>query len=226
MPQFNKVSFGDVLSDAYRLLKGSKTALLLAVIALIIASFIAFFLTNIIAPGWLSPNPGALDTLVANLLSVALSSPLLGGLALMSLERARGREIQGGMIFSGTRFATRFLVYGLFTTALSMLLSTLPFAFNQLIWLAISALFSFTAFFIVDREENVMQAIISSIDLVATNLAVVLGWLLLGVGLSLVGVLTLGIGLIWIVPFVILMSAMIYRHATDGTASDTSAELA
>lgn len=217
MPPFNKVIFGAVLTDAYRLLKGSKTALLMAVIALIFATFIAFMLTNIVAPGWLSPTPSLLDTLVANLLSVVLTAPLLGGLALMTLERVRGHEIHGAMIFSGTRFATRFLMYGLFTTALSMLLSTLPFAFNQVIWLVISALFSFTAFFIVDRDADVMTAILASINLVAANLPVVLGWLLLGVGLSLVGVLTLGIGLIWIIPFVILASALIYRHATDGT---------
>ena len=223
MPPFNKVIFGAVLTDAYRLLKGSKTALLMAVIALIFATFIAFMLTNIVAPGWLSPTPSLLDTLVANLLSVVLTAPLLGGLALMTLERVRGHEIHGAMIFSGTRFATRFLMYGLFTTALSMLLSTLPFAFNQVIWLVISALFSFTAFFIVDRDADVMTAILASINLVAANLPVVLGWLLLGVGLSLVGVLTLGIGLIWIVPFVILSSALIYRHATDGIQADEPA---
>ena len=127
------------------------------------------------------------------------------------------------MVFSGTRFATNFLVYGLFTTALSMLLSLLPFAFNQVIWLLLSALFSFTAFFIVDRDASVPEAIIASIRLVTTNLPVVLGWLLLGVGLSVVGVLTFGIGLIWIVPFVILSSALIYRHATDGIQADEPA---
>ncbi len=223
MSRFNKVSLGAVLTDAYRLLNGSKTALLMAVVTLLIASFVAFFLTSFIAPGWLSTTPSALDSLVANLLSVALTAPLLGGFALMSLERARGQEIVGGMVFSGTRFATNFLVYGLFTTALSMLLSLLPFAFNQVIWLLLSALFSFTAFFIVDRDASVPEAIIASIRLVTTNLPVVLGWLLLGVGLSVVGVLTFGIGLIWIVPFVILSSALIYRHATDGIQADEPA---
>lgn len=211
---FNRVQLGDAMVDARQLLKGSKTALLLGAIAITGVAVLAVLIAGGIAPGVLSTDPSLLDNLLINLLSAALSAPLLGGFTIMSLVRARGGAISAALLFSGVRFATRFLVFGLFTTAVSLLFSALPWPLNQGLWLVLSALLSFTAYFIVDRDLGVTDAMALSVRLVASNPGAVLGWLGLSVVLSIAGVITLGIGLIWAVPYIFLLSALVYHHAT------------
>lgn len=211
---FNRVQFGDALTDSRRLLKGSKTALLIGSIAITGVAVLAVLLAGALAPGVLSTDPSLLDNLLINLISATFSAPLVGGFTLMSLVRARGGDISPAMLFSGISFATRFLVFGLITTAVSLLFSAFPWPFNQLLWLVLSALLSFTAYFIVDRDVGVTDAMGLSMRLVASNPGAVLGWLALSVVLTIAGVITFGIGLIWAVPYIFLLSATVYHLAT------------
>lgn len=212
-PTFRTVQLREMLAASWRLVKGSKTAILFGVLLLAMANLLAVMLSYIVSPGSPLDPPTLLNSLTVSLLGAAISSPILGGFALMALRRARGEAIDGGMVLSGTRFATRFLTYGLITTGLSLLVYPLPSLLGQLLWLVVGVLLTFTAYFIVDRELGAGQAMLASLAMVASNPGPVLGWIALGVALSFVAVLTLGIGLIWLLPFLAISNAMLYLAA-------------
>ncbi len=211
--EFQPVALRDVLSESASRLKGSKTSLLLGTALLILANLLALLLSTVVAPGSLLEPPTLLENVTTGLIGAVVSSPILGGFALMALKRARGQAIDPGMIMSGTRYATRFLTYGIITTGLSLLVWFLPALIGQLLWLVVGVLLTFTAYFIVDRDLGAGHAMLASLAMVLSNPAAVTGWMLLGVALSLAAVLTLGIGLIWLLPFLLISNAMLYLHA-------------
>lgn len=219
---FNKISLSDVIAASRPLMRGRKGALLLASLIMIATIYLSVLLAAALAPQVLSPQPGLLDNLMVSIISIVLAAFLLGGMARMSLEAARGNPIRGSMIFSGFPYATRFLTYGLLTAALSVLYVFLPFPLNDAVSYLIGTMLYFSIYFIVDRDSGVLQAIGSSLRLVAANPGAVLLWMLLGLVLAVLGALTLGIGLIWIIPFITISNAMIYVQATEGTAADNT----
>lgn len=222
LPPLRTVHLRDVLSETLTLLKGSKSAILLGVACLLLANMLAVLFSSIVAPGSLFGPPTLLDNVVLGLLGAVVSSPILGGFALMTLRRARGEPIDAGMIFRGTAFATRFLTYGLITTALSALTFVLPPLVGNLLWLGVGVLLTFTSYFIVDRDMGAGQAVTASLRMVAANLGPLLLWLLLGVALSVAAVLTLGIALIWVLPFLAVSNAMLYLHALGDEPATTA----
>lgn len=210
-----RVKLGDVLRDSLRLLKGSKSAILLGSAAVLLLSFIATLIASAFFPGIRTGLPNPLESLAAGLSSLLLTSLLLGGLVNMALSRARGGPIQAGMVLSGTRFATRMLQYGLLTMLGTYLLNLWPGLVVQLIGLALSALISFTPHFMVDRDLQLTEAIAASARLVLHNPLQLLGWLMLSVLLIVLSIFTFGVGLIWTLPFIAVSSAMFYLLGTN-----------
>ncbi len=217
-PQLQRIALGAVLSQSFRLLKGSKSAILLASALLMVLTLVATLITAIFFPGIMSGSPSQLDSLAAALVSLLVTSPLLGGLIWMALTRARGEPIEVGMIRRGTPYATRFLSYGLVTGLLSFLMGILPGTIYQLLGLGVAALISFTPHFMVDRDLQLPEALVLSARLVLLNPLAMLGWLMLAVLLLVASFFTLGIGLIWTLPFVAVSSAMFYLHANNNPA--------
>lgn len=222
MTAFNKVSLGDVIGESLALMRGRKGALLLASLVMVASIYLSVLLAAALSPQAPSPEPGLLDNIMVSVISIVLAAFLLGGMARMSLEAARGNPIRGSMIFSGFPYATRFLSYGLLTAALSVLYVFLPFPLNDAMSYLIGTILYFSVYFIVDRKAGVLQAIGSSLRLFASNPGTILLWMLLGLLLAVLGVLTLGIGLIWIMPFITISNAMIYVHATSDSEVDNA----
>ena len=89
---------------------------------------------------------------------------------------------------------------------------------SQLLFLAVAALISFTPHFMVDRGLQLQQALLQSARLVLLNPLALAGWLLLALLLIVLSAATLGIGLIWALPFIAISSAMFYLHGTRAAA--------
>lgn len=69
------------------------------------------------------------------------------------------------------------------------------------------------SFFIIDRGRGPPEALALAYSLVLGNLARFLMLMLLSLGLMAAGVLTLGVGLIWVVPFLSIVSGVIHAEA-------------
>src|SRR5690625_89108 len=217
-PELQRVALGQLLKDSLARLNGSKRELLLASAVIVLVSFLATLLASLFFPGIASLAPSQLDVLAAGLVSLLATSPFAGGLILMALTRARGEVIEPGTLSRGFRFATRFLSYGLLTGLLSYVFNLYPGIISQLLFLAVAALISFTPHFMVDRGLQLQQALLQSARLVLLNPLALAGWLLLALLLIVLSAATLGIGLIWALPFIAISSAMFYLHGTRAAA--------
>jgi uncharacterized membrane protein len=78
-------------------------------------------------------------------------------------------------------------------------------------------------YFIVDRKANAIEAIQASATIIMANVGQYLLFILFCFGMALLIGVTLGIGVIWILPLVTIVSGLIYRDAA-GIASLTPAD--
>lgn len=203
------MSYGPALRSAWQLARGSLMPLLAAVFIVAVPAVLAGVVSGLLFPD----VPGVLLVLAAGLLGVAFTAPLLGGLNGLALARARGREVEAGMVLRGRRFGTRMLSYGLVLVFLALL----PEVFGlpaQLLMLLGQVLTIFTPLLIVDQDLPAGQALAQSMKLVVFMPGTMLLWLLTSLGIGIAVVLTFGIGMIWLVPFSLVLTATIYDRAT------------
>lgn len=129
------------------------------------------------------------------------------------LHRAKGSQLSYAALF---KFMDKMWPY-LALTFPSTLLTVLADDFGS--WplrLGVSVLVfpvAFAPFFMIDRDLGPLQALERAFSLVFANVGQFLLYMLLSVALSVVVVLTLGIGLIWIGPFFMIAQAVIYDEA-------------
>jgi len=209
-PEFRPVSFGPALRSAWQLARGS-------LLTLLVAAFVVFLPATLagVVSGLLFPDvPPIMLIVAAGLLGVAFTAPLLGGLNLLTLERARGGEVAPGMVFSGRAYGTRILSYGIVLVVLALLPELLGPAVGQPLLLVGQVLLIFTAFFIVDRELPAGQAMLASVRLAVSMPGTMLLWLLLSAVFGVVAAFTFGIGLIWLIPLSLVLTATLYDRAT------------
>lgn len=165
-------------------------------------------------------DPQALDQLMATevtltdmLLAAVLSlvSTLLGAVLVHGALAAtrRGRAAFGD--FFALRNVGGILLLGLITALIDLVLGYLP-GFGGLLQLVVSFFLVAAIFFVVDKEQDAITAIRSSVSLVAGNLGVVLLTVLLAVALTVAGTLLLVVGLLVALPISTLLGAYVYRR--------------
>lgn len=199
-----------MLAQSWRLARTALLPLLAASFIVFVPAFLAGSLSGLLFPGLNQ----LLLTLAAGLLGVAFTAPLLGGLYLLSLRRARGEEVAAAMVFSGRSYGTRILSYGIVLVFLSLLPELFGLLAGQLLLLAGQVLFIFTGFFITDRELPAGQALLASARLVLGMPVTMLLWLLTGILSGVAAVLTLGIGLLWLLPLSLVLTAALYDRGS------------
>jgi uncharacterized membrane protein len=154
---------------------------------------------------------GALRT--AGLVSLLITGPLTLGVAMFSLSLARGKEARLEQIFDGFKFFTTALVTHLLMLLIIILWSLLLIIPGIIAALSYSMSFyiladhpSLTARQVLDRSKSMMYGY--KLKLFGLFLRFLL--------LALLCVLTLGIGFLWLTPYVHVTTAVFYEDIKNG----------
>jgi uncharacterized membrane protein len=148
--------------------------------------------------------------LVSSLVSLVggiVAQVIVAGLIKGALDTTDGRQVSVGGMFEGWDKGKVLVAAIIVSVATSI--GTLLCYFPGLI---IGFLFSYTMFFVVDRNLAPIDAIKASVSFVTSNLGPTILYYLLGVLVVIAGALLCGVGLLAAVPIAILGAAYTYRR--------------
>jgi len=157
----------------------------------------------------LTAGASILDVLLAAVLAavdIVLGSLLAHG-AIAATHK--GRAAFGD--FFAVRNLGGILVLGLINGLLTFVLAFVPLL-GGVIRLVVGFFLAASLFFVIDRGQDAMTAIRSSVRLVSRHAGVVLLTLVVAIALSFVGILLLVVGALVTVPLAILTGAFVYRR--------------
>lgn len=207
-----------LIQPARDLIKGSKATTFLVMLAFV-ASITAYaLLTTDLSRGPTPvPDPRDPSNLIDAIIPMLIGSIFTPAITGIGLERAAGRPVSFAGAMAYARFAPHFFILGAFGFLTQFFLLSTFWPLQQLFNVSFSVLTQFAAFFVVGSGLGAFAALGASLRLVTANFGQVLLLLLLNVVLGILGVITLGIGLIWVVPFTTILTALIYRQVTGST---------
>jgi uncharacterized membrane protein len=145
-------------------------------------------------------------SLLFSALSIAINLIVQAGIIKASLALTRGQKVDVGSAFSGISWA-QVIVAALLIAVLTfvgLLLCILP-------GLVVIFLTSYTLYFVIDRGQDAMTAIKSSVTMVRTNLGPLLLFFLASLAAYVVGACLCGVGLLAAIPIVVLAQAYTFR---------------
>lgn len=208
-----------LIQPARDLIKGSKATTFLVMLASV-ASVVAYVLLTTDLSGGPQPVPDPRDpsNLVDAIVPMLLGAVFAPAVVAIGLERSAGRPVTFAGVMAYARFAPHFFILGAIGFLTQFFLLSALWPLQQLFNVAFSVLTQFAAFYVVDAGLGAFAALGASLRLVAANLGQVLLLFLLNVALGFLGVVTLGIGLIWIVPFSTILTALVYRQVSEPRA--------
>jgi uncharacterized membrane protein len=146
----------------------------------------------------------------AQLLNFLVSSLFVAGYTRYALNIARGQPYSLSDIFGGDRMYVNILIVRFLTTlaiGLGMMFCIIPGI--------IAALgFSQATFLVVDKKMEPIDALKESWRLASPNFANLFLWALLGIGITLLGVMACCIGVYVAIPVLVIGNAFIYLKLT------------
>ncbi len=216
MPPIFRLS--PLIQPARDLIKGSKATTFLVMLAFMATITAYVFLTTDLSRGPTPvPDPRDPSNLIDAIIPMLIGSVFTPAITGIGLERAAGRPVSFAGAMAYARFAPHFFILGAFGFLTQFFLLSTFWPLQQLFNVSFSVLTQFAAFFVAGSGLGAFAALGASLQLVTANFGQVLLLLLLNVMLGILGVITLGIGLIWVVPFTTILTALIYRQVTGST---------
>jgi hypothetical protein len=201
-----RVDLKAVLNEARSRIKGSKRAFCL----LFGAGIVIVTATTLVLPSLLPY--GRTGELLALIAGTQLNVPFTIALTTLALRRTSGLPASGRELLEFIGYFPHFAVVAL--------LAVLPYVLveeplvSAFLGFLLSCFTAFAGYFILDRDMQPLMALWASLRLFVRHARpIVLLWLL-GLALGLASVLTLGVGLVWVFPFVMIAQATVYAHAT------------
>jgi len=223
-------AIGEVLSEAWSKVSGSKGTIIGAVLLTFVLMWIISFIAALISPligtasfGWSLATESVLQIIAA-----ALTAPFIAGLFLIGIRRAADYPIRFNMIFDFINKAVPLLLSYLLMNLIIFVPAALLVGLAAVLGLPIGVLFLaiaiaviyatylgtayiFTLPLIAERDLSPWQALETSRKAVNQRWGKVFALLLLCYILMPLSILTLFIGLIWIVPLAIIALGIVYR---------------
>ena len=214
---------GSVLSEAWGRVSGNKlgyflcslvvTVILIGTVAA--SEFLSLAIVGVLGGGWLS---FVASLGINNVILPLITTPLTIGFSFVGVYAALGRPYSPSLLFAFySKVVAIFLVYILVAilTSIGFLLLIIPG-----IYLAVA--YSFSLMLIADKDMHIWEALETSRKAVTKRWFAIFGLLIVLVVAFLLSLLTLGIALIWIVPFIGIAYGITYRNIF-GVESNTLA---
>lgn len=206
------ISAGDIISEAWRRIKGHKGTVWLGVLLYLIAAGIITYISGLITgyPAF-DPEEAANVSVTASLLHqvivTAVSAPIVAGMLMIGIKIARDETVSGTEVFSHFDKIVPLVV----CNVLMSILIVIGFALLILpgIYLAVAYILAIPL--IVDKGLGPWQALETSRKAITKHWFPMFGFLLLCLLIYVVGILAVLIGLIWAIPTVAVAYGIVYR---------------
>ncbi len=211
-------SVGKAFSYAFDKFKGNWAPLVLVTLVLLVGAGIVQGIQRAVAP---APDPGdqmgagffgaaMIVSLLFSVLSWVVQLVIQSVIVKGSLDLTRGRPLDLGSATNGINWGQvviAALIIGA-ATFVGLLLCILP---------GIAVLFftSYTLYFVIDRGEDAVTAIKSSITMVRNNLGVLLLFFLASAAAIIAGTCACFVGLLVAIPVVVLAQAYTFRALNE-----------
>ena len=221
-------SVGNAFSYAFKKFQENLLPLILITLILLVAAAIIQFLGNIITAAATPDVVFDFDTgeyeggggglfgismilgFLFGALSFVANLVIQSGIIKASLALTRGQKVEIGTAFNGINWAQvviASLIIGVLTF-IGLILCILP-------GLAVIFFTSYTLYFVIDRNQDAMTAIKSSVAMVKDNLGVLALFFLASLAAYVVGACLCGVGLLAAIPIVVLAQAYTFRTLND-----------
>jgi uncharacterized membrane protein len=198
---------------------GVKWPIQIAAFWLFLVSFSAYLALNLLPSFLIEANSNSmlivLLAIAAQFTNIAITTPITTGFMLMGVNRAAGGGIDSGFLWSYfPQTGKLFLGY-----LLMALLMALGFMLLIIPGIYLSVAYVFAMPLIADKKMGVWQALETSRKTVSKHWFSYAGLILMLSLVNLLGVISLGIGLIWTIPWSINSLGVAYRDAFGFTAT-------
>jgi hypothetical protein len=190
-------------------IKGTKgVVFLLAVASVILSVPIAFLFPA--SEGLVASRPGefagqALQSLVCIPFGIAFAA--------IGLQRYAGQPVRVKIALEHLHAFPGFLLIVAVNYLIAYVLASLLGIVGLVLALLFASALGFAAYYILDRGLTPFPAMRASLSLFWRNLGQMVLYLLLVLALMVLGMLTLGIGFIWLFPFMYIVHAAMYASA-------------
>ncbi|MCJ1885759.1 DUF975 family protein [Pseudomonas sp. LA21] len=206
-------SIGEVISEAWKRVKGMKGLLIAATLVYIVAiQTISFAFGLALGLGFgvtESQTPmGQVAQVIASILAGAVCYPLAAGVAMLGIRRAADQKVSFDEMFSHFALFVPLLVTGLLMTLLmyvGLLLLIIP-------GLYLSLAYQLAIPLAVERKLSPWQALEASRKAITRHWFKILGLYLTLCLITFLSMLPLGIGLVWTIPLLIISGGVLYRR--------------
>jgi len=205
-----EVSMLGTLGEAWRDLKGFKLKCLIATVIWFVIYLVAAFISVPIMIGLTSIGADKqAASMIGSLLqtiAIAATMPMIVGITIMGIRHAQKKNVSSGSVFHYfNRIPATILWYILMT-----LMIVLGFILLVIPGIYLSFAYMFSLPLMIEKDLTAWQALEVSRKAVTRIWFRATGFLLLVMILLTLGIILLGIPLIWIVPWTTLAYAMLY----------------
>jgi len=204
----------ETIKEGFRRIEGVKGTFVTAFVLYIFVAIVLQIILGFIFPSPPAPaEPNYINQQIVTILSYPVLMPLMIGIIMLAINHSRGEEIDYRSIFNyyhltGTLSLAAILIY--IMTVLGFVLLILPGIY-------LSIAYVFTLPLIVDKNMNVWEAMEFSRKSVTKHWFKVFALMFLLSLIMGVGILALGIGLIWAVPLMfVTLYGLLYPLIFDG----------
>lgn len=243
MTVLEPLSTRSLLRQSWHLITTTKRAVFIQLLAMLVVW--VFMLTAIedlhamFAPA--HPLLKSALVLVLLLLQQCIMAPLLAGLLMLGIRRARGESVRwySGLVYwrhwpslGGALILITLINFGLFFcvslevalihTALHLTAGPLTFALTFALPLLIQLLFWFTLPIIIEQQRNPFKALARSTMIIARHYPWALWAVVLSIVLNIAGCLVVLIGLLWTMPMTYILWGLLYRYWTESAPTATA----
>ncbi len=204
----------EIIKEGFNRIEGVKGTFLAAFVAYVIVAIIIQMILGIFFPSPPSPaQPNLLNQQIVTILSYPILMPLIVGVIMLAINYSRGEHIEFKFIFNYYNLMGKLAFAGI----LIYIMTIIGFVLLILPGIYLSIAYVFTLPLIADKGMDVWEAMELSRKSVTKHWFKVFGlFFLLSLSMGL-GVLTLGIGLIWAVPLLfVTLYGLLYPLIFDG----------
>lgn len=220
---------GPVIEDARGLIAGTKRVFFAIGLVGVLAWLVLAFAFGVIGAGELRYGSFGVAVdgapifsfrlLLLFLAMVVVMAMVHAGVAAAGLHRAVGAEVSFEALVRYVDRAPRFVALTLLGALFSAPLSFATGVGGGIVSAFVTVVLSLAASFVIDRDAGVWEAIKGAWSIVAANAGPVVLFTLLSMALAIVGGLTFGIALLWIVPFSSIAMGLMYVRSVGASVT-------